>query len=170
MPSRSTFCTRRTEDVVARARADPSAEALRLGRKRVPGEIWEELPMNSLGCTLISETGERHHFTSFRKASEFLNRSRGYISQCIQHRVPLTHNDTHEHYDIECDEMDKTTIAHVRKRSQPCCECKNAVGGCSWSRRFEPVKGWIAIPTVINHGGILDGSYMILHCPDFERG
>lgn len=126
--------------------------------------------MNSLSCTLVSETGERYHFTSFRKASDFLNRSQGYISLCVQQRVQITHYDTGEHFDIECDEMDKTTIAHVRRRSQPCCNCKKFAGGCSWSRRFEPVKGWTAVPTVINHGGNFDGSYMIIHCPEFERG
>jgi len=67
-----------------------------------------------------------------------------------------------------------------------CWDCKHAVPnfeklqGCSWSAFFIPVKGWDAIPTIINNGyvGTNDKqillpkvkSYCVLHCPNFEKG
>lgn len=51
-----------------------------------------------------------------------------------------------------------------------CWNCKNAVPseetGCSWSRKFEPVKGWTATPTKIE--GEMD-SFHIEKCPEFVR-
>lgn len=52
-----------------------------------------------------------------------------------------------------------------------CWECKNAVGGCSWSRELEPVDGWQAIPTKIKANGnnqiIMTDSYIVRGCPEF---
>ena len=66
-----------------------------------------------------------------------------------------------------------------------CWYCRNAVPdreedntkGCSWSRRFEPVEGWTAIPTVMrlayrerakhNRRKTEDTSFIVLHCPLF---
>ena len=54
-----------------------------------------------------------------------------------------------------------------------CWHCKKACCGCSWSKRFVPVKGWTATETVIIGGR--DGSeriksYRVIRCPEFERG
>lgn len=38
-----------------------------------------------------------------------------------------------------------------------CAECNNAIGGCSWSESFEPVKGWKAKR--------VDDTYSIIECP-----
>jgi len=61
-----------------------------------------------------------------------------------------------------------------------CWECANAVPdragarGCSWSRRFEPVKGWKAIRKELRfndgRGASANESYIVLECPQFERG
>ena len=41
-----------------------------------------------------------------------------------------------------------------------CWVCNRAIAGCSWSKRFVPVKGWDAEP---------DGdTYKIRSCPDFS--
>ncbi len=61
-----------------------------------------------------------------------------------------------------------------------CIYCKNATGGCSWSRSFKPVNGWAAIEKTINyHRGKSknDGknakremSYAVKECPEYRRG
>jgi hypothetical protein len=57
------------------------------------------------------------------------------------------------------------------KANSLCWLCKRAYGLCSWSRHFEPVKGWEAEPTVIK--GDKKGrnpdihSYEVKKCPLF---
>ena len=51
---------------------------------------------------------------------------------------------------------------------QPCWTCKNACGGCIWSREFKPVPGWKAEPTIIpGHYGDTQNSYKITYCPEY---
>lgn len=60
-----------------------------------------------------------------------------------------------------------------------CWNCKNACGGCEWSKSFEPVDGWVArkIPTEGLYGFITElknpsltkPSYHIFDCPKFVR-
>ena len=51
-------------------------------------------------------------------------------------------------------------------RKQLCWDCAKATnGGCSWSRRFEPVKGWTAEPNTRE----AFSTYEIIACPEFER-
>lgn len=61
-----------------------------------------------------------------------------------------------------------------RWSDQPCWDCKNACGGCSWSRNFTPVNGWVAEPTTITYktGDILHttDTYKIFECPEFKKG
>lgn len=45
-----------------------------------------------------------------------------------------------------------------------CWECKNALLGCSWSKRFEPVTGWKATRFNNDNGEI---SYVVQKCPEF---
>ena len=54
-------------------------------------------------------------------------------------------------------------------RTQLCWSCRKAVGGCSWSRYFEPVPGWTARPTLVDvsNGGV--ESFEITACPEFEE-
>lgn len=49
-----------------------------------------------------------------------------------------------------------------------CCErCKNAAGGCAWSKDFQPVPGWKTRNTV--NRDRTDG-IKILYCPEFVEG
>jgi hypothetical protein len=55
------------------------------------------------------------------------------------------------------------------KANSLCWQCKRAYGLCSWSDRFEPVKGWEAEPTIIM-GGKREpkvDSYDVKKCPLF---
>lgn len=53
-----------------------------------------------------------------------------------------------------------------------CWECMNAVPvgeyGCSWSRRFEPVDGWVATKTRKNTS--IGETYCVHKCPEFIAG
>lgn len=54
------------------------------------------------------------------------------------------------------------------KDQQPCWTCQNACSGCSWSREFKPIKGWIAIPTVLACHDTEKTSYKIVYCPQYK--
>ena len=56
-----------------------------------------------------------------------------------------------------------------RKPASLCWYCEKAVGGCRWSRYFQPVQGWKALSTVLYHGKGEAGmkSYLVLDCPEF---
>lgn len=51
-----------------------------------------------------------------------------------------------------------------------CWLCKNAGGGCSWSKTFKPVKGWVAEPTIlhISKDQTLN-SFNVESCPQFKK-
>ena len=55
-----------------------------------------------------------------------------------------------------------------KEDDQPCWDCQNACGGCSWSQGFQPVQGWVAESYYI----VADDqySYDIKYCPEFIRG
>ena len=53
-----------------------------------------------------------------------------------------------------------------------CWDCAKAVKGCSWSRDFEPVPGWKAVPTKIYGKARSDDnrridSFAVYECPEF---
>lgn len=50
------------------------------------------------------------------------------------------------------------------EKPQLCWGCAKACGGCSWSKRFEPVPGWTAVPTLLCER---IPSYRITECPEF---
>lgn len=63
----------------------------------------------------------------------------------------------------------------INKQQNPtlCWQCKNATGGCSWSKDFTPVAGWNAIPTklkAVTQNIILHSSYLVIDCPQFTKG
>ena len=71
----------------------------------------------------------------------------------------------------------KKAILKTENKYQLCWCCSNARGGCSWSKKFEPVEGWKATPTVVcmqsenkKRGikAIYADSYDIEECPEFE--
>lgn len=66
-----------------------------------------------------------------------------------------------------------------------CWTCENACGGCSWSKKFEPVEGWKAKKTKINFRrdythlrrdgkrtvrkhAIVTESFLVLRCPMYK--
>lgn len=57
-----------------------------------------------------------------------------------------------------------------------CWDCKKAVNDCSWSRNFEPVEGWEAIPYYTDREDIKSQgfdsdhpySYEVHYCPLFD--
>lgn len=54
-----------------------------------------------------------------------------------------------------------------QEREQLCCSCKNACGGCNWSRHFLPVAGWDAVPTIVKDREGDINSYKISGCPEY---
>lgn len=68
------------------------------------------------------------------------------------------------------------TAEQARHRANICFDCKHAVPdnrghGCEWSRKFEPVPGWTATPTVLRAGSCESvRTWQISACPKFEKG
>ena len=60
--------------------------------------------------------------------------------------------------------MDMAKEASVYKSNQPCWDCANACGGCSWSRKLIPIEGWTAKKVPYRTGGF---TYRISCCPQF---
>lgn len=59
-------------------------------------------------------------------------------------------------------------LYHPKIDTNTCCaQCKNAVGGCSWSKSFEPIPGWLTEPTKNRDR---DDGLKILWCPQFAEG
>ena len=62
----------------------------------------------------------------------------------------------------------------IAPHRQPCWDCANACGGCSWSAKGEPVPGWKAEPVIIRNNLNRDPenfsakSYKIYDCPLFR--
>lgn len=46
-------------------------------------------------------------------------------------------------------------------KTTKCLDCKNATGGCSWSEKLEPIKGWKAEAR--------PEGYFVNSCPQFVR-
>lgn len=58
---------------------------------------------------------------------------------------------------------------HFQKTHTLCWDCANATGGCPWSQRGIPVKGWAAEPTKIRNMQGRISSYRVNWCPLFKR-
>ena len=58
------------------------------------------------------------------------------------------------------------------KNEQPCWTCKKACGGCRWSDKLKPVKGWDAIKVKRkdDSGEKNLFGYKIINCPEYENG
>jgi len=57
------------------------------------------------------------------------------------------------------------TMGRYAGNSTICWDCANAVGKCSWSEKFKPVKGW----TVVKSTKDGQTTYVVLDCPQFIR-
>ena len=108
-------------------------------------------------------------------ASLFIGRSKNYISMSLQRNRKIIGLDGCV-YDVKTNWEKRDWLNYERgeRRMQLCCYCKKFGGGCSWSRKFEPVEGWKAVPTIIkarNRNGKYDiHSYKITECPQYEKG
>lgn len=54
-------------------------------------------------------------------------------------------------------------------REQLCWRCKNACGGCKWSKELKPIDGWVAEFTIVGDSMGSFSSYKIKKCPEFIR-
>lgn len=61
----------------------------------------------------------------------------------------------------------KQKFVRGEQPEQLCWHCKNATGGCSWSKSFTPVAGWDA--EFIERAFSME-TYQIKDCPLFEEG
>lgn len=64
---------------------------------------------------------------------------------------------------------EKYAVDYSNGNFQPCWTCKNACGGCSWSREFKPVEGWTAEPNYLKSNGVWADTYKIISCPQYEK-
>lgn len=78
-----------------------------------------------------------------------------------------------------CSKLCASNVSYYKKKPAVknetlCWDCQNAKCGCSWSRTFTPVKGWVAEPTVITYktGDILHktDSFKVIECPEYREG
>ena len=56
---------------------------------------------------------------------------------------------------------------HLKEDQSLCWRCKNCFGGCSWAESFEPVEGWRAERTIIQHFNTETPSFLVRDCPLF---
>ena len=59
-------------------------------------------------------------------------------------------------------------VDYTSEEFAPCWTCQNACGGCSWSKDFQPVKGWQAEKTFLPSNGEFAESYRIIECPQYK--
>lgn len=70
----------------------------------------------------------------------------------------------------------KAILRELKRQTNPpkndtlCWKCKNACGGCSWSKNLTPVEGWKAERVYNNVYSQDTVSYRVRECPEFERG
>ena len=122
--------------------------------------------------TLTSEkTGKVYEFESTRDASNWLGRTRSYITKATACGRPIKKAYTGERFIAEYPKRKAYKVNITGKREQLCCSCTKFCGGCSWSRNFTPVEGWDAVPTVIKQSRCPDvHSFSIVRCPEYEMG
>ncbi len=65
--------------------------------------------------------------------------------------------------------MGKKSKKNTVSESSICWDCERSCAGCSWSRYFEPVVGWKAIPTIVNVRAFKMESFRVVECPLFKR-
>ena len=130
--------------------------------------MGEKILRNRRSCVLISYRDKvEYPFEAYSEADEFLERRHGYIRSCLRNgnRLSKLHEDgSIEYFEIIEGPKNKKSSSNERMQDQLCWRCGNACGGCSWSREFEPVPGWIAIPTFKDRSD----TYCIIKCPDFK--
>lgn len=121
-------------------------------------------------CLLTNtRTGETVEYRSMSAAAKAIGRVRSYIRACHLRNKTIYGIDG-TIYTAEVRERSIPEMEAMGRKVQLCFFCKNAVYGCSWSKRFEPVEGWTAEPTTIRYAYNDVKSYHITACPQFEEG
>lgn len=130
--------------------------------------MGEKILRNCRSCTLISyKDGYEYPFEAYSEADEFLERRHGYLRSCLRNgnRPSKVHTDgSVEYFDIIEGPKNRKESISERGQDQLCWRCKNACGGCRWSREFKPIPGWTAVPTFKDRSN----TYNILKCPEFK--
>lgn len=89
------------------------------------------------------------------------------ICECCGKRFP--HKSINRKYcSIEC--AREKRLQRQMEKDQICIYCKNACGGCNWSKYLKPVFGWIATPIMVKDKEGEIRSYDIIKCPEFIKG
>ena len=65
---------------------------------------------------------------------------------------------------MKCSKILRARSGEQRRNDQLCWKCKNATGGCIWSRYLKPIDGWEAKQVKRKDG---DMTYKITSCPQF---
>lgn len=70
-----------------------------------------------------------------------------------------------------CSKVCAREMAQRRRdeNGQLCWRCKNACGGCNWSKYLKPVEGWTADPVIVKDVNGDFSSYSIKKCPEFIK-
>ena len=132
---------------------------------------------NARFCILTNvKTGERLSFETVSEANVFLGRKPNYIRSHIYRDNRVWDREMKTCYSAEM--LLPRGVSPIRNKEngttvhsqQLCWNCKKAVCGCSWSRYFKPIEGWLAVPTRIMVGMSGVDSYNIMWCPEFEHG
>lgn len=68
-----------------------------------------------------------------------------------------------------CSKNCRKIAAEIKRREneQPCWNCGNACGGCSWAQDFTPVKDWEAEPVTVKDKEGDIRTYKIKYCPQY---
>jgi predicted nucleic acid-binding Zn ribbon protein len=135
-------------------------------------EFIPPTPKKRYCCEECKKKGNRKYNTEYAQITRAINKPKRYCKVCGK----VLPKRAKSYCSVVC--RDKARYERYKKKpkdnftpsEQPCWTCKNACGGCSWSRSFEPVKGWKAKPSKIYYlEGDYTDSYKITYCPEYER-
>lgn len=120
---------------------------------------------------LISQTtGKKYYFQSTHDADRFLNRMQSYVTTRVASNHRVSHKDTHEEFRVIIKGDKNPSKNHGKQFMQPCWFCKKSINGCTWSKKGQPVDGWVAEQTSLKLSTSQTvPSYRILQCPEFEQ-
>ena len=125
--------------------------------------------VKTVGVTLVDmETGKSYDFIKVKDSDAFLDRPHGYTTSSMRRDMMATDR-VGKKYKIIPGEVKKIEVEVTERGTQLCWNCRNAVGGCSWSDgRFLPIEGWVATPSSIPMSmKNATQTYAIKECPQF---
>ena len=124
----------------------------------------------ALSITIKTLDGSwRHTFSTMKELSQFLRVNKETVRKRLNRNNYTVIDSKGCIYEV-------LNLADVLSKKQPtasksdqiCWLCKKATNsGCNWSKSFQPVDGWKAIPAETSSGS---ATYKIIYCPEFEEG